>query len=81
MCDLSLVLLSSHGMPPEAVRGPRDIAPGPHPRAGGADGEGGGDELWDALLRWLRDEHGMDVGPRGLLVERRDAEGALCVVL
>ena len=34
------------------------------------------DEQWVRLLRWLQREHGMDVGRSGLLVERRDAEGA-----
>lgn len=34
------------------------------------------DEHWAALLAWLRDAHGMDVGRSGLQVERRDAEGA-----
>ena len=37
------------------------------------------DEQWAGLLRWLKDEHGMDVGPSGLLVERREAQGTLHV--
>lgn len=68
-------------MPPEAVRGPRDAAPAPRQRARRADIAEGSDELWDALLRWLRDEHGMDVSSSALLVERRDAEGALCRIV
>lgn len=63
-------------MPPEVVRGPHDITPVPQQhdrRMSTADGD---DEQWNALLRWLRDKHGMDISPSGLLVERRDAKVA-----
>ena len=31
---------------------------------------------WERLLRWLRDEHGMDVSEGAFHVEAREVEGA-----
>lgn len=49
---------------------------GPLPSVVGVVPAPDNDEKWIRLLKWLQHEHGMDIGPSGLSVERRKVEGA-----
>lgn len=54
---------------------------GPLPSVVGVVPAPDNDEKWIRLLKWLQHEHGMDIGPSGLSVERRKVEGTISVLL